>query len=72
MDLSGLRFLNHQEIKEIEPYVAGIRGIFVPQTGIIDYNIVSAKLLDEVLDRGGQIFFNEKVKSITCAERIKH
>ncbi|MGE5356971.1 MAG: L-2-hydroxyglutarate oxidase [Deltaproteobacteria bacterium] len=68
--LHGLRVLNSEEIKDFEPHVNGIKGIFVPQTGIIDYNIVSAKLLEEILKRGGTIFFNEKVISVSNSEKI--
>ena len=41
--LQGLKQLNREELFEHEPHVNGIRGIFVPQTGIIDYKQVSAK-----------------------------
>ena len=35
--LTGLQMLNVQEIEEIEPAVKGVQGIWVPQTGIVDY-----------------------------------
>ena len=34
--LNNLTYLNAAEIKEHEPYSAGIRAIHVPQTGIVD------------------------------------
>lgn len=36
-NLEGLRFIDQKEIRELEPFCSGIKGIFVPQTGIIDY-----------------------------------
>ncbi len=39
--LSGLRELDPDEMREIEPHVAGIRAIHVPETGIIDYERVA-------------------------------
>ena len=35
--LEGLKKLNTGELKEYEPNVSGIAGLFVPQTGIVDY-----------------------------------
>ncbi len=41
--LNALRMLGPHEIREIEPYAAGIRGVHVPDTGIVDYAQVAAK-----------------------------
>src|SRR5512147_1109833 len=35
--LKGLKKLRGDEIKEYEPHAAGISGLFVPETGIVDY-----------------------------------
>jgi L-2-hydroxyglutarate oxidase len=62
--LKNLRKLQQQELKEFEPHVNGISGIHVPQTGIIDYKEVSAKLAQKILEKGGKICYNEKVRNI--------
>lgn len=59
--LTEIRKLSSNELKEYEPYVNGIAGIFVPYTGIIDYKEVSSKILQRILENGGEIKFNEKV-----------
>lgn len=46
--LQGLKYLTSQEIKDIEPECTGVKGVFVPQTGIVDYKRVTEKLADEV------------------------
>ena len=33
--LRGMRWLAPEEIREYEPHAAGVRGLFVPQTGIV-------------------------------------
>lgn len=53
--LQGLRRLRPEEIKEIEPHVAGIDGLFVPQTGIVDYKEVAAKYAELIHQAGGVI-----------------
>jgi (S)-2-hydroxyglutarate dehydrogenase len=62
--LAGIKKINAEEIKEIEPHCVGIGGILVPQTGIIDFKEVSAKYLDLFLEIGGYIFYNQEVKGI--------
>lgn len=44
----GIRYLNSEEIKEKEPFIEGIKGIFVPTAGIIDYVAVCKTFVDIV------------------------
>jgi (S)-2-hydroxyglutarate dehydrogenase len=62
--LTGIRKISREEVKEIEPYVTSVEGIWVPQTGIIDYKDVAQKLLERFNTEGGQFFSNNKVKTI--------
>jgi L-2-hydroxyglutarate oxidase len=51
--LDDIRRLDPAGIKEHEPHVDGIAGLWVPTTGIVDYTDVAAKLA-ELLREGGQ------------------
>jgi len=62
--LDKIKFLSAGEIKEYEPYSKGVKALFVPYTGIIDFKIVSEKYADKILAGGGEIIFNEKVTDI--------
>jgi L-2-hydroxyglutarate oxidase len=62
--LLGIKKINAQEIKEIEPHCTGIEGIWVPQTGIIDYKDVSQKYAELFIELGGEILFDQKVQDI--------
>lgn len=62
--LQGLQRLNGEELREHEPHVAGLAGIRVPQTGIVDYRQVAAKYAEVFESAGGQIRLSEKVKEI--------
>lgn len=62
--LTDLKLLNVEELKEYEPHVNGLEGIFVPQTGIVDYKKVAAKYAEIIKQKGGEIHLNEKVLSI--------
>ena len=65
--LKNLKLLNEQEIKEYEPHVNGIKGIHVPQTGIIDFKKVAEKYADFIRKNGGEILFN--TQAISCTEK---
>lgn len=62
--LKGLKKLVQEEVKEHEPYVAGLQGIFVPQTGIIDYKRVAEAYADKFRHFGGEIFSDNEVQKI--------
>lgn len=63
--LEGMKKLTRDNLKEYEPNVTGIAGILVPQTGIVDYKIVSEKLSQLIKSKGVEIRFNEEVNSVT-------
>jgi (S)-2-hydroxyglutarate dehydrogenase len=63
--LTGLKYINEDEIKAIEPYTNGIKGIFVPQTGIVDYKVVAEKYSELFQKNGGELSLNTKVEKIT-------
>lgn len=62
--LQGLKKLNKKELHEIEPHAGGIAGIFVPQTGIINFIEVSQKYLELIQKLDAEIKFNTKVENI--------
>jgi len=62
--LANLRKLSQGELKEIEPHVNGMKGIFVPQTGIVDYKLVALKYGELLAKLGAEIKLDEKVVSI--------
>lgn len=67
-NLDGLKILTKEEIKEHEPHCNGMKGIFVPQTGIVDYKVVALKYASNFEKAGGEIKTGEKVVSIKPEE----
>jgi len=62
--LENLRKLRKEELKDYEPHVSGLEGIYVPQTGIVDYTLVSEKYAELIRKEGGEIRLGEKVLDI--------
>jgi (S)-2-hydroxyglutarate dehydrogenase len=66
--LTGIRKISSQEVKEIEPHVSCVEGVWVPQTGIVDYKDVSAKYAEMIVRNGGTLFLGEKVMNINSVK----
>ena len=62
--LTGLEIIGPERLKEIEPHATGIKGLFVPETGIVDYRKVSAAYAERVRDANGDIRLGQKVVGI--------
>lgn len=62
--LEGVKYISEDEIKETEPFAKGIKGILVPQTGIVDYKAVSEKIAGIISFQGAELKFNEEVQSV--------
>ena len=52
--LQNLKTLTQAQLKEYEPHVAGIAGVHVPQTGIVDYRVVAEKYAEVFQKQGGE------------------
>jgi (S)-2-hydroxyglutarate dehydrogenase len=69
--LTGIRKLNSQvELREHEPHVNGIAGMYVPQTGIVDYQLVTEKYGEVFKRNGGEIFTGTKVLDVKAASNV--
>jgi L-2-hydroxyglutarate oxidase len=62
--LIGLERLNPAELREHEPHVAGIAGLWVPETGIVDYALVARKYAELIRAAGGEIHTGARVTRV--------
>ncbi|MBU4458951.1 MAG: L-2-hydroxyglutarate oxidase [Verrucomicrobia bacterium] len=62
--LEGLRRLDPGAIREIEPHAAGIDGLFVPQTGIVDFIEVCKVMVAVIREQGGEIALSTPVAGV--------
>jgi (S)-2-hydroxyglutarate dehydrogenase len=62
--VEGLEEVGQERIRELEPHAAGIRALWSPKSGIIDFRRVALAYADEVRSRGATIFNGEEVRSI--------
>jgi L-2-hydroxyglutarate oxidase LhgO len=57
----GLRMLQREEFREIEPHCEGLAALQVPSTGIVDYTVVAQKYAELIGRAGGEIAHNAEV-----------
>jgi L-2-hydroxyglutarate oxidase len=62
--VEGLEILGPERIRELEPHVAGVRALWSPTTGIIDFRAVALAYAEEARVRGADIHLDRAVTSI--------
>jgi L-2-hydroxyglutarate oxidase LhgO len=65
----GLRMLDPDALREIEPHARALRGIHSPNTAIVDYGEVAAAMADELSAKGVTITTGAEVRSIARVGR---
>ena len=70
--LNGIKRLGKEELKEHEPHVNALKGLFVPQTGIVDYKEVADKYAEKFKHFGGEIFSSNKLVKFEEAKGFIH
>lgn len=60
----GLEEVGPERIRELEPNAAGIRGLWSPGTGIIDFRRVALAMADDLRARGVEILVNREVRGL--------
>jgi len=56
--------IDANRLHELEPHVAGVMAIHVPEAGIADYPLVCEKLAGLIRENGGEIRFDSRVERV--------
>ena len=62
--VEGLEMVGPERLKELEPHVAGVRALWAPSTGIINYRNVAWVYAMRFQQAGGDVFTNAPVHRI--------
>jgi (S)-2-hydroxyglutarate dehydrogenase len=66
--LQGLRWLGPDEMREVEPNVAGVAALHVPEEGITDFALVCEAMAAAIRGRGGEVHLHAPVSSLQLRE----
>ena len=67
--LRGLTWLDPDQMREIEPHVAGVAAVRVPEEGIVDYPAVCRKLHHLIVEGGGNVLTGTEVTEVNRNRR---
>lgn len=62
--VEGLELVGPERLAEIEPHASGVKALWSPRTGIVDYRKVTAAYASRFEEAGGDIFSGTAVKNI--------
>jgi len=68
--LSGLERLGPKQIREREPNAAGIDGLLVPETGIVDFRKVAEALAERCKEHSATIRTEARLRKVEAANRL--
>ncbi len=68
--IEGIEMLDAKAIQEREPHARGIKAIFSPVTGIVDYGLVARHYADDIRELGGEILTGHKVTDLQRRDGI--
>lgn len=60
----GLELIGRERLKEIEPHAVGIKALYAPTTGIVDFTEVASSYAKDFKSNGGRILTGHKVMGI--------
>ena len=62
--IEGLRMLDAGEIEDREPYCRGLRAIFSPVTGIVDWTLVAQHYAQDAREAGADMYLGHEVVGV--------
>ncbi len=66
----GLAMIGSERLKELEPNVVGLRALWSPNTGIVDFSRVAAAYADDLRAAGGEIRTRHEVTGLLRERKI--
>lgn len=68
--LRGVKRLSAEELHEYEPNVAGVGGLLIPETGIVDYKDVCKAYMYHISNAGNEVRLNTRFLSLQKKETL--
>jgi L-2-hydroxyglutarate oxidase len=60
----GVELIGPERLREIEPHAVGVRALWSPDTGIVDFRLIALAYADEIRRRGAVILTGRRVEGI--------
>jgi L-2-hydroxyglutarate oxidase LhgO len=53
--VQGLEMIGPEELKELEPYCVGVKALWSPNTGIVDFSRIAKAYAEDIVQAGGDV-----------------
>lgn len=63
--VEGLELIGPERLRELEPHAVGLKAIYSPNTGIVDYGQVAEAFAADIRAAGGEVLTGREVRAIT-------
>jgi L-2-hydroxyglutarate oxidase LhgO len=63
----GIELIGPEKLRELEPHGTGVRAVWSPGTGIVDYSAVASSYARDILEAGGEIRLGHKVLEVVVS-----
>jgi len=71
LGMEGVSIFDKKEILEKEPHCKFETALFVPQAGVVDYKVVTEKIISKFLSLGGEVKYFNQVNAIEDDGNLK-
>ncbi len=69
--VEGLELIGPERLRELEPHCAGIRALWSPNTGIVDFSLVASRYAQDVREAGGEVHTGRELRGLRqLADRV--
>ncbi len=68
----GLEMIGEGRLRELEPHASGIKAIYSPNTGIVDYTKVTMSFASEMVENGGDLLTDTRVLRLATRDGRVH
>lgn len=63
--------IGRERLSEIEPHAAGLKAIYVPEAGIVDYPLVTRRLAERVREAGGHVITGARFEGLVSKSPLR-
>ena len=72
--IKGIKLLDSNEAKKYEPYLECLKALYVPDTGIVDYGLVTKELVNQAkkINENSTVLYNENVEDFDKVDSVTH
>lgn len=66
--IQNLKLVSAEQIREMEPHATGLKGVYSPETGIVDYSEVAKTMETQIAKQGCDLYTDAALSKVTVRD----